>query len=200
MDFYSYLYKVSPKYFFNFKSQLIRSSSHPFLTLLYPVKKCKWPLISDTHVIRMLYFLSTHVNTQFGCFLDLTVSDYPKNDFRFLCFYNFSSPFFNIRLHFKISLPEIYVFSITFLYQSASWYERECWDLFGVYFLYHIDLRRILNDYGFYGYPLKKDFPLSGFLEVSFSLDSKLVEYQYINMVQEFRFFNTQSPWEYYFL
>lgn len=200
LSLYSYLFNIYPKPFFNLKSQVwsITSYVNPFVTFFHPVHK--WPLISDKHFIKMLYFLSNHINTQFSCFLDLTVSDYPKNMYRFLCSYNICSPFFNMRVKVKVAIPNLYLNSITFLYQSASWYERECWDLFGIYFLHHIDLRRILNDYGFYGYPLKKDFPLSGFLEVYFSFDSKLVEYRYIKMVQEFRFYNTQSPWEYYFL
>lgn len=142
-----------------------------------------------------LYFLITHTNTQSKMFSDLVVSDYPNYVLRFLSIYNIISLAYNFRFLLKVLVnTNLIIESVTNLYTSASWFERECWDLFGVFFFNNLDLRRILNDYGFNGHPLKKDFPLSGFYETIFSFILGVIIYETIKMKQEFRFFNINSP------
>jgi len=147
----------------------------------------------------LIYFFWIHFNTQIKMFSDLLISDYPNYFLRFLSIYNIISLVYNFRCILKVLVnTNLIINSITNLHFCASWFEREAWDLFGVFFLNNVDLRRILNDYGFHGHPLKKDFPLSGFSETSFSFISGVNSYYYINMTQEFRFFNINSPWKYY--
>lgn len=147
----------------------------------------------------LLYILFINISVQTKMFSDLLVSDYPNYYLRFLSIYNIISLIYNYRiiLTFWVSIDNI-IPSITNLYTCASWFEREVWDLFGIFYLNNLDLRRILNDYGFSGHPLKKDFPLSGFYELEFSYITGLVHSIYIRMVQEFRFFIINSPWKYY--
>jgi len=106
---------------------------------------------------------------------------------------------FHFNFFIRLPLQEEYnkVKSLTLLYSSVNWLEREVWDMFGIFFENHIDLRRILTDYGFLGYPLRKDFPLLGFVEIKYNLDFSCLLLEPIELVQEFRFFDIQSPWLY---
>jgi NADH dehydrogenase (ubiquinone) Fe-S protein 3 len=123
--------------------------------------------------------------------------DYPERENRFEVVYNFLSTRYNNRIRVKTSVSEITpVDSITPLFKGANWFEREIWDLYGVYFTGHPDLRRILTDYGFEGHPLRKDFPLSGYVEVRYDEIQKRVVCEPIELSQEYRDFNFSSPWD----
>ena len=147
--------------------------------------------------INIIYFFWGFSESQLKFFSDLLIVDYPIFSMRFLSIYNIVSLLYNIRIFFKLFLDNTFtISSITNCYTCASWFERECWDLFGVFYYNNLDLRRILNDYGFVGHPLKKDFPLSGYVEIVFYLFFNLVFYDAIKMNQEFRFFYIASPWK----
>lgn len=140
-------------------------------------------------------------------FVDLAVVDYPHRRDRFDVVYNFLSirNYFRIIFIIKTAAPfitdslentlQFYVKSLSPIFSSAYWLERECWDLYGVFFQDNSDLRRILTDYGFEGYPLRKDFPLTGFLEVRYDDEQRSVVYENLELTQEFRFFDFESPW-----
>ena len=128
---------------------------------------------------------------------DLTAIDYPSREDRFELIYIFLSMTLNSRILIKTSLKtEDKIKSISSLYKSANWFERECYDLFGIYFLNHPDLRRIMTDYNFEGHPLRKDFPLTGHTEVRYDDLEKKVVYEPVQLAQEFRNFDYMSPWE----
>lgn len=129
--------------------------------------------------------------------MDICGADYPERPQRFDVVYNLLSLKHNWRLRVKVETDEnTPVPSVTSVYSAAGWFERECWDLFGVAFAGNPDLRRILTDYGFEGHPLRKDFPLSGFVEVRYDEDQKRVVYEPIKLTQDFRTFDFMSPWE----
>ena len=149
-------------------------------------------------VLKYIYFLWSHYLLQIKLLIDLFGSDFPNYINRFLIIYNIYSINNNVRYILKAWLNKDHILnSITNIYINSSWCERECWDLFGMFFFFNLDLRRLLNDYGFHGHPLKKDFPLSGFLETSFLYIINFVSYYKIKLVQEFRFFFLLSPWKY---
>ena len=156
----------------------------------------------DTDLIKKsLYFYTVTSLTQFNLFSDLLASDFPNYKLRFLMIYNVISLVFNNRIIIKGLLFEDGIIdTVVQLFVSAGWYERETWDLYGIFFINNLDLRRILNDYGFVGHPFKKDFPLSGFLEYVFVFRLGLLLSNQINMMQEFRFFNRGTPWTYNYL
>lgn len=148
-------------------------------------------------LISILFFFKNHTNCQYKILSDICVIDYINKKERFNIIYNLLSIKFNSRLRIKIFLTELELIeSITPIYKAAGWWEREAWDMFGVYFSNHPDLRRILTDYGFEGHPLRKDFPLSGFLEVYYNELQKRVVYKPINLSQQYRLFEFNSPWE----
>nr|AVN67128.1 NADH dehydrogenase subunit 9 [Phytophthora sp. 'mugwort'] len=152
--------------------------------------------ISTKNLIPILFFLKNHTNTQFKVLSEICVIDYINKKKRFEIIYNLLSIRFNSRLKIKIIINELQpVDSIIKIYQSANWCEREVWDMFGIFFLYHPDLRRILTDYGFEGHPLRKDFPLSGFLEIFYNELKKRVVYEPINLSQQYRLFEFNNPW-----
>ena len=123
--------------------------------------------------------------------------DYPSRALRFEVVYHLLSIHHNSRIRIKTPLDEMTPLdSIVEIYNSANWWERETWDMFGIFFSNHPDLRRILTDYGFEGHPLRKDFPLSGFVEVRYDDSEKRVITEPIEMTQEFRYFDFSSPWE----
>jgi NADH-quinone oxidoreductase subunit C len=133
----------------------------------------------------------------FKILIDVTAVDHPGRPERFEVVYQLLSLKTNRRLRVKVATDETTaVPSVTSLYSAAGWYEREVWDLFGVYFADHPDLRRILTDYGFDGHPLRKDFPLTGYVEVRYDEDRKRVVYEPVRLKQEFRSFDFMSPWE----
>ncbi len=147
-------------------------------------------------IVPILFFLKNHTNSQFKLLSDICAVDYINKKKRFEVIYNLLSIRFNNRLKVKISINELQpVDSIVDIYKNADWAEREVWDMFGIFFLNHPDLRRILTDYGFEGHPLRKDFPLSGFLEVYYNELKKRVVYEPINLSQQYRLFEFNSPW-----
>jgi NADH dehydrogenase (ubiquinone) Fe-S protein 3 len=153
--------------------------------------------ILPEYLLYLLTFLKNHVNTQFKLLIDITAVDYPSRLMRFELVYNLLSIQHNARIRIKTTIDEITpISSVTQLYSSAGWWEREVWDMFGIFFSNHPDLRRILTDYGFQGHPLRKDFPLSGFVEVRYDDSEKRVINSPIELTQEFRYFDFASPWE----
>jgi NADH dehydrogenase (ubiquinone) Fe-S protein 3 len=142
-------------------------------------------------------FLKNHTNTQFKMLIDITAVDYPSRQSRFEVVYHLLSLQYNTRLRVKVPVSEnMAIDSVTFLFPTANWFERETWDMFGVCFLNHPDLRRLLTDYGFEGHPLRKDFPLSGYVEFRYDDSKKRVVSEPIELSQDFRFFDFSSPWE----
>jgi NADH-quinone oxidoreductase subunit C len=127
----------------------------------------------------------------------MTAVDYPSRKDRFDVVYNLLSVRFNTRIRVKVIINEFQSLeSITSIYSAAGWFERETWDMFGIFFINHPDLRRILTDYGFEGYPLRKDFPLSGYIEVRYNESKKRVVYEKLMLPQEFRLFTFETPWD----
>jgi NADH/F420H2 dehydrogenase subunit C len=157
------------------------------------------PIIYTTpdNLLPLMYFLRDHVNTQFKCCIEVTAIDFPEREARFEVVYMLLSPRWNSRIRIKVPVDELTpVPSIAAVFSSANWFERECWDMYGVFFSNHPDLRRLLCDYGFTGHPLRKDFPLSGYTEVRYDYGKKRVVTEPIQLSQEFRYFDFSSPWE----
>jgi|TARA_B100001540_G_C15711986_1_gene598988 NADH/F420H2 dehydrogenase subunit C len=157
-------------------------------------------IIIEVHVSdlkNVILFLKDHENCLFKILIDIFAVDYPTKENRFELVYCLLSPKYNSRIKIKTFVDEFTpVESIVDIYQSANWLEREVWDMNGIYIEQHPDLRRILTDYGFEGYPLRKDFPLSGYTEVRYDDSQKRVIYEPLELSQEFRVFNFNSPWE----
>jgi NADH-quinone oxidoreductase subunit C len=148
-------------------------------------------------ILDVLRFLRDDAALQFICFTDITAADYPEREKRFEIVYQLLSPRKNTRVRVKIATDEATpVPSAIPVFPAANWYEREIYDLFGVLFDDHPDLRRILTDYGFDGHPLRKDFPMTGFVEVRYDEEEKRVRYEPVELPQEFRKFDFLSPWE----
>ena len=148
-------------------------------------------------IIDVVIFLKTNQDTKFRQLIDITVVDYPEKNLRFELVYLFLSHEFNQRLIVKYSIAENEVIpSLTSIFPSANWMEREVFDMYGVSFKDHPDLRRILTDYGFEGHPLRKDFPLTGHSEVRYSEDQKKVISEPVKLEQNYRNFDYESPWE----
>ena len=148
-------------------------------------------------IVRVLTFLRDDANCHFGLLIDLCGVDYPERPRRFEVVYNLLSLNHNQRLRVRVLCDEhTPVPSVTGVYSSAGWLEREVWDMYGVFFSDHPDLRRILTDYGFQGHPQRKDFPLTGYLEMRYDDDQKRIVYEPVSLVQEFRDFDFMSPWE----
>lgn len=153
-------------------------------------------IVESENVTKILTFLRDHTSCQYKLLVELCGADYPSRETRFEVVYELLSVSSNTRLRVKTPVDEFKgVSSVTPLYKNALWSERETWDLYGIFFKDHPDLRRILTDYGFDGYPLRKDFPLSGFTEVRYDESSKRVIYEPLEMPQEFRSFDLQTPW-----
>ncbi len=148
-------------------------------------------------VPKLLTFLRDDQNCQFKQLVDVTAVDYPEREARFTVVYNLLSLRHNQRVRVKVAVSEgTTLASVVGVFSSANWLEREVWDLFGIAFSGHPDLRRILTDYGFEGHPLRKDFPLTGHVEVRYDEDQKRVVYEPVKLTQEFRSFDFMSPWE----
>ena len=142
-------------------------------------------------------FLKTNHETKFRQLIDVTVVDYPENTQRFKMVYLFLSHEFNQRIILTYLINENEVIpSLTSIFPAANWMEREVFDMYGVSFKDHPDLRRILTDYGFEGHPLRKDFPLTGHTEVRYDVNEKKVVYEPVKLTQEYRDFDYTSPWE----
>lgn len=154
-------------------------------------------IVENDNLKAVLFFLKNHTNSQYKMLCDITAVDYLNKNERFEVVYQLLSICYAARVRVKVNLQDTKpIESISILHSCANWYEREIWDLFGIFFMNHPDLRRILTDYGFEGHPLKKDFPLSGYLEVRYDDVMKQVVCESIDISQEFRNFNFSSPWE----
>jgi NADH-quinone oxidoreductase subunit C len=155
-------------------------------------------LIADAQaIVEVLTYLRDEPECRFVCFIDICGVDYPEREKRFDVVYHLLSPYRNQRIRVKIEAGERdAVPSVIDVFPAANWYERETFDLYGVLFSGHPDLRRILTDYGFSGHPLRKDFPLTGHVEVRYDDEQKRVVYEKVRLTQEFRTFDYLSPWE----
>ena len=148
-------------------------------------------------IVKVVTFLRDDERCRFVGIIDVTAVDWPSREKRFDVVYHFLSPTRNARIRVKIETDEATpVASIIDVFPGANWYERETYDLYGVLFTGHPDLRRLLTDYGFQGHPLRKDFPLTGFVEVRWDDEQKRVVYDKVRLAQEFRNFDFLSPWE----
>jgi NADH-quinone oxidoreductase subunit C len=153
--------------------------------------------VDRTRIVEALQFLRDDPAAQFVSIIDISGVDHPQREQRFDVVYHLLSPKLNLRIRLKIETDEdTAVMSATAVYPGADWFEREVYDLFGVMFEGHPDLRRILTDYGFDGHPLRKDFPMTGFVEVRYDDAEKRVRYDPVRLNQEFRQFDFLSPWE----
>jgi NADH-quinone oxidoreductase subunit C len=148
-------------------------------------------------IVKVLTFLRDDSQCAFKCLVDLCGVDWPDRERRFDVVYNLLSVKLNQRIRVKIETDETTpVPSAVGVFPSAGWYEREAWDLYGIFFSDHPDLRRLLTDYGFEGHPLRKDFPLTGYVEVRYDDEQKRVVYEPVRLTQDFRRFDFLSPWE----
>jgi NADH-quinone oxidoreductase subunit C len=148
-------------------------------------------------IVRLMSFLRDDARCLFKLLMDVCGADYPDRVRRFDVVYHLLSVRHNQRVRVKVETDETTpVPSVTGVYSSAGWFEREAWDMYGIFFADHPDLRRILTDYGFEGHPLRKDFPLTGYVEVRYDDEQKRVVYEPVKLVQEFRTFDFLSPWE----
>ncbi len=148
-------------------------------------------------IVKIARFLRDDPTCQFACIIDITAVDWPSREQRFDVIYHFLSPRMNTRVRVKVMIDEVTpIASLADVYRGANWFERETYDLYGVLFTGHPDMRRILTDYGFEGHPLRKDFPLTGFVEVRWDDEEKRVRYDKVQLNQEFRSFDFLSPWE----
>lgn len=156
-------------------------------------------VVSGAELARVLTYLRDDVNCQFKQLVDICGADYPDREKRFEVVYNLLSMTHNRRIRVKVetgsgdgeSVP-----SVVGVFSTAGWFEREAWDMYGIFFDGNPDLRRLLTDYGFEGHPLRKDFPLTGFVEMRYDEEQKRVVYEPVKLTQDFRNFDFLSPWE----
>ena len=154
-------------------------------------------LAEASDIVSVLTFLRDDADCAFVCFIDICGVDYPEREKRFDVVYHLLAPYKNRRIRVKVQADEeTPVPRVIEVFPSANWYEREAFDLYGILFSGHPDLRRLLTDYGFAGHPLRKDFPLTGYVEVRYDDESKRVVYEPVKLTQEFRAFDYLSPWE----
>jgi len=181
-DFGKYVAECLPKYV-----QKVQISSGNELEVL----------IAPEGVVPVLQFLKDHHNAQFASLADICGMDVPSRHYRFEIIYNLLSLRYNSRIRVKTYTDELTpIESACDVFKAANWHEREIWDMYGVFFSNHPDLRRILTDYGFEGHPQRKDFPLSGYVEVRYDDEAKRVVVEPVELAQEFRKFDLESPWE----
>ena len=148
-------------------------------------------------ICRVLQFLRDDKECQFKMLVSICGVDYPEREKRFEVVYNLLSLSQNNRMRVKVNVAEDeFVPTSTKIFSTAGWFEREAWDLYGIYFEDHADLRRILTDYGFEGHPLRKDFPLTGHVELRYDEELRRVVYEPVHLTQDFRTFDYLSPWE----
>ena len=154
-------------------------------------------VVERSSIVQVLTFLRDDPACRFVCFVDLCGADYPGREQRFDVVYHLLSPILNQRIRIKVETDESSpVPSTISVFPAADWYEREAYDLYGILFSGHPDLRRILTDYGFEGHPLRKDFPMTGYVEVRYDDTEGRVVYEPVKLQQEFRSFDFLSPWE----
>jgi NADH-quinone oxidoreductase subunit C len=153
--------------------------------------------VAPQNLHKVVQFLKDDKKLLFKSLISICGVDYFPRNPRFEVIYNFLSIRFNYRVRVRVQVNEgEFVPSLCPIFRCANWYERETYDLFGIFFSKHPDLRRILNDYRFQGYPLRKDFPVTGYLEVSYDYATKKVEHEEVELTQDFRNFEFESPWE----
>ncbi len=153
--------------------------------------------IDAAHIVETLTFLRDDPACQFEILIDICGVDFPARETRFEVVYHLLSPRLNQRIRVKLSADDATpVASVIGVFPAANWYEREAYDMFGILFSGHPDLRRLLTDYGFQGYPLRKDFPLTGYVETRYDDEKKRVVYEPVKLTQEFRSFDFESPWD----
>jgi NADH-quinone oxidoreductase subunit C len=154
-------------------------------------------IIDKNNLIQNIQFLKDNLQCQFKQLTDIAGVDYPGREQRFDVVYHFLSFKYNLRIRVKLLIAENdSIESLTSVFPSANWFEREAFDMYGIQFTGHPDLRRILTDYGFEGHPLRKDFPLTGSVEVRYNEIEKKVVYEPVKLQQDYRNFDIQSPWE----
>jgi len=152
--------------------------------------------VVNRNIYPILFFLSNHTLWQFKSLIDITCYDVPKKFYRFSLIYNLISIHFNLRIRVMTKINELSnLFSVIGLYKSANWSEREIFDFFGIFFWGNKDLRRILTDYGFKGFPLRKDFPMTGYVDIYYDDNQKRICYRNLELNQEYRNFNLKSSW-----
>jgi NADH-quinone oxidoreductase subunit C len=153
--------------------------------------------VEPDRLLQVIEFLRDDQNCRFGCLIDICGADYPEREKRFDVVYHLLSPWRNFRIRVRTTTDEEKpVPSLVGLFPAANWYERETYDLYGILFSGHPDLRRLLTDYGFEGHPLRKDFPLTCFVELRYDDELKRVVYEPVKLMQEYRSFDFLSPWE----
>jgi NADH-quinone oxidoreductase subunit C len=153
--------------------------------------------VAPANLLGFVRYLAKDSRCKFSTLVDITAVDYPERGKRFDVVYHFLSMYQNQRVRLRVSIREDdMVSSIVEVHPSANWFEREVFDMFGILFIGHPDLRRILTDYGFRGHPMLKDFPTTGYTEVRYDAVEKRVVYQPVSLVQEYRQFDFMSPWE----
>lgn len=168
-----------------------------FNILYYQTYNTIYIKINLQHIKKVVTFFKLHSNLLFTQLTDLSFIDYLERKFRFELFYNVLSIKYNQRVIISGFLGEnTTIDSITNIYLNSNWYEREVWDMLGIYFNLHPDFRRILTDYGFKGHPLRKDFPMTGFIEVRYDAMLKRIIYEALSLTQEFRVFILENSWE----
>ena len=181
----------------NLKDYLLTSSiSHCISSIA--IERGELVLITTSeNILPVFVLLKDEENCLFDQLLTICGADYPNRKNRFEVIYHLLSMRKNLRIRVKVITDKDHptVTSLTPIFRAANWYEREIWDLYGIKFEGHPDLKRILTDYGFEGHPLRKDFPLTGHVEVRYDLVEKKVIYQPVNLTQEFRNFDFSSPW-----
>lgn len=178
-------------------ASILASTVPKWLQSIHLIRNELQCVIIPSAVVPFLTFLKMHSNAQFKLLVDITAVDFPSREHRFEIVYHLLSVHCNSRIRVKTLIDELKpVDSVTFLFASANWFERETWDMFGICFLDHPDLRRILTDYGFEGHPLRKDFPVSGYIEFRYDESKKRVISEPVEFTQEFRYFDFASPWE----
>lgn len=179
-NFYIFLYKNNYNNFYS-KNYLFLSTT------------------DKSYIINYLFFIKYYINVQNRLLTDLCGSDFLGRKKRFNVVYNILSLIYHTRYLVSIWNDELnFVDSVVNLFPAAQWYERETWDLFGIGFKNNKDLRRILTDYGFYGHPLRKDFPLTGYVELGYDLRINSIVYKNVTLIQEYREFDTLSPWDFF--
>ena len=178
-------------------AESIRDGMGAIVKDLYIVGDQLVAIVEKEDIAKLLVFLRDDVNCQFKQLMDICGVDYPERPQRFEVVYNLLSLVHNNRVTVKVMLDDnSSIPSVSKVFSSADWWEREIWDLFGIFFSGHPDLRRILTDYGFDGHPLRKDFPLTGYVEVRYDDAQKRVVYEPVKLTQEYRDFDFLSPWE----
>ena len=185
------------------KKNLIITSNLKYLQKVFPIERLQIYNSEITIVIQMgllkdiLFFLKNSILCQFTIITCISGVDFPKNKYRFHLSYELLSLKYNSRVRIKIFTHELLpVYSSVDIFSAANWFESEIWDMFGIFFTNHPNLKRLLTDYGFEGFPLRKDFPLSGFVEMRFIENLKRVSTESIEFSQEYRTFNFISPWQ----